>query len=420
MSKENVIKLLQKRGLIDAVSSDELLSKIPEQTVVYAGFDPTASSLHIGNLVAIMGLSWFQKMGYKVVALVGGATGRIGDPSGKSKERQLLTKEQIEKNLEGIAISLKKVLGDQVTIVNNYDWFKDVNWIDFLRDVGRFFRMSTMLAKESVKARLNSEVGLSYTEFSYQIMQAYDFLYLSQSHGVNLQIGGADQWGNITAGIELVRKVQQKAVYGVTFPLLTRSDGKKFGKTEEGTIWLNEDHLSSYDFYQYFIRMPDADVISLLKKLTYLDLATLDALEQEMQQEGYEPNKAQKLLASTMTEMIHGQEGLAKALEITEAAKPGSHTDLTLHTLGLLADEVPTKILTKEALVGKQLIDVLVEAQLQPSKGAARRMIDGGGIYVNNQKVTESSRVVGSDDLIENQVILIGIGKKKKCILKVK
>lgn len=419
MSIKNIIKKLEERGFVDAKTSEEISQLSDQPLAVYVGFDPTSDSLHLGNLMGIMALAWFQKYGHKPIALVGGATGMIGDPSGKSVERNLLDDKSLAHNLEGITRSLKAILKDDITIVNNYDWFKGIGFVDFLRDVGKHFRLGTMLAKDSVKSRLASEEGISFTEFSYQLLQAYDFLHLYNSHGVSLQMGGSDQWGNITAGTELVRKVRGVSVHGLTFPLLTRSDGKKFGKSEEGAIWLNSDKLPPYDFYQYLYRVSDADVPKMLRMLTFLDMAEIRVIEEGMRHKDYVPNSAQKRLAEEVTRIVHGDEGLEEALRITQAAQPGFHTTLDKQTLLALAAEIPSQRLPREQVVGLKFIDVLVHAKILPSKSEARRMIMGGGIYLNNEKINDENVVIEDSHFIENEFMLIGIGKKKKVILQV-
>jgi len=294
----HVIDVLKERGFIEAMTSDELMEMAKKPFKVYCGFDPTGDSLHLGHMVALMGLAWFQRFGHTPIAIVGGATGMIGDPSGKSQERLLLDEETIENNLKGIQKNLKALLDftkeNSALILNNLDWFKNFSFIGFLRDVGKFFRLGPMLAKDSVKTRLNSEEGMSFTEFSYQLLQGYDFLYLFNHYDVTVQIGGSDQWGNITAGTDLIRKVHGKSAYGITFPLLTRSDGQKFGKSEKGAIWLSEDRCSPYEFYQYLVRLPDADVIKLMRLLTFMDMEEIKRIEESMGQEGYVANTAQK------------------------------------------------------------------------------------------------------------------------------
>lgn len=416
---KNVIKALEARGFIEKMTSEELYSLADRPLSVYVGFDPTSDSLHLGNLIAIMGLAWFQKFGHTPVAIVGGATGMIGDPSGRSTERNLLDSATLEKNLKGIRRSLESVLQKEVKILNNYDWFQKFGFIEFLRDTGKHFRLSTMLAKDSVKTRLTSEEGLSFTEFSYQLLQAYDFLYLNEHHNVTVQMGGSDQWGNITAGTELVRKVRGTSVHGITFPLLTRSDGKKFGKSEEGAIWLNSDKLPPYDFYQYIYRLPDSDVVKMFKMLTFLDLEEIEEIGKSMQRADYIPNSAQKRLAEEITRIVHGDEGVQQALRITEAAKPGSHTVLDKATLEALATEIPSRNFAASAVVGQKLIDLFVSCEMLTSKGEARRMLASGGIYVNNEKIMDENFVVSDKHLVEGQFLLLSVGKKKKMVVRV-
>lgn len=280
----NVIDVLKERGFIESMTSEELRDLAQKPLVVYCGFDPTSDSLHLGNMVAMMGLAWFQRFGHQPITLVGGATGMIGDPSGKTSERQFLDEATLEKNLQGIKKNLENFLdfsnpSTKPLILNNYDWFKNYSFIAFLRDVGKFFRVGTMLAKDSVKARMTSEEGMSFTEFSYQLLQGYDFLYLMDHYNVSLQLGGSDQWGNIIAGTDLIRKTRGKSAHGLTFPLLKRSDGQKFGKSEKGAIWLSPDKLSPYEFYQYLYRMPDDDVIMLMRMLTFMDMEEIKKYE---------------------------------------------------------------------------------------------------------------------------------------------
>jgi tyrosyl-tRNA synthetase len=416
---KNVFAVLQARGFIADKTSDEIPDLLNHPVKVYVGFDPTADSLHIGNLVAIMGLAWFQKFGHTPVAIVGGATGMIGDPSGKSVERNLLDAATINENIKGITRSLKAVLKDDVQVINNYDWFSQFNFIDFLRDVGKHFRLGSMLAKDSVKTRLNSEAGLSFTEFSYQLLQAYDFLHLYDTHQVTFQMGGSDQWGNITAGTELIRKLRGVTAQGITFPLLTRSDGKKFGKSEEGTIWLNADKLSPYDFYQYFYRMPDADVPNLLRLLTFMDLEDILQIEQKMKSVDYIPNSAQKLLAEHVTYLVHGQQGLDLALSLTDAARPGASTQLTLEVLEALFHEQEGFILTIKDLNELSITDIFVRSKLVSSKGEARRLIENQGAYLNNEPLKNPNKKLSEADLIEGMFALLQVGKKKKRVLKI-
>ena len=305
----NVIELLEERGFIEALTNEDLRKQVENPLKVYCGFDPSGDSLHLGNMVAMMGLAWFQRCGHTPVALVGGATGMIGDPSGKSVERQLLDELTIQKNLIGIQANLEHLLdaraeGCKPIFVNNYDWFKEFSLIDFLRDVGKHFRMSVMLSKDSVRSRMESEEGMSFTEFCYQMLQGYDFYHLNKEHAVSVQMGGSDQWGNIIAGIDLIRKKGGKSAYGLTFPLLTRSDGQKFGKSEKGAIWLSPEKLSPYEFYQYIVRVSDEDVIKLMRLLTFMEMSEIHSYASKMKELDYVPNTAQKKLASEITRIV--------------------------------------------------------------------------------------------------------------------
>lgn len=418
-----VIDALQERGFIEAMTSEELHQLTQKPIRVYCGFDPTAESLHLGNLVAIMGLAWFQRFGHTPVAIVGGATGMIGDPSGKMAERQLLDEKTIENNLKGIQKNLEAILDFQhptakPIILNNLDWFKNYSFIQFLRDVGKLFRLGPMLSKDSVRSRLNSEEGMSFTEFSYQILQGYDFLYLFENYDVKVQLGGSDQWGNITAGTELIRKVHGHSTYGITFPLLTRSDGQKFGKSEKGAIWLSPEKLSPYEFYQYLVRVEDADVIKLMKMLTFMDMAEIRRYEQMMKESDYVPRTAQKRLAQEITRIVHGEEGFQTALKVTEGAAPGSQTQLNVEILESIASDMPNRQLASHEVIDQKLIDLLVNVGLQPSKGEARRLIRNGGVYLNNEKVDDENFVVLKDHLIDQRLMLLAAGKKNKLLIR--
>lgn len=419
---DNVIDVLKARGFIDASTSEDLREVVKKPIKVYCGFDPTADSLHLGNLVGIIGLGWFQRYGHTPVALVGGATGMIGDPSGKTSERQLLTEEVIDKNVAAIHQSLSGILKQgpiPPVVLNNFDWFKNYSFIGFLRDVGKFFRLGPMLAKESVKARFESEEGMSFTEFSYQLLQGYDFLYLYQNQGVQLQIGGSDQWGNITAGVELTRKMIGQAVFGLTFPLLVKSDGQKFGKSEKGAVWLSAEKLSPYEFYQHLFRTSDADVIACLKLLTYLPIEEITAWEQKMKESSYVPNTIQKVLAEEVTRFVHGKEGLESALKATEAARPGSTTVLDAAALESIAKDMPSMSFSKGDLIEKELIEVIVKAGMLSSKSEARKMIQNGGVYLNNNQVLKTDARVTSGDLVDNKLLMLAIGKKNKILLRI-
>lgn len=423
MSNPNIIRILKERGFIDAMTSETLDKETETPKNVYCGFDPTSDSLHVGNLVAMMGLAWFQKLGHTPYIILGGATGRIGDPSGKSHERPQLDDLTIEKNIEGIRKNFSRVLDfDHPTappvILNNETWFRDFTFIDFLRDVGRYFRVGPMLAKESVRARMESEEGISFTEFSYQLLQGYDFLYLNDTYDVTFEVGGSDQWGNITAGTELVRKARSKSVHGVTFPLLVRSDGKKFGKSEKGAIWLSPEKVSPFEFYQYFFRMPDADISQMLRLLTFMDLEEILHLEGEFAAGKLEPNTLQKRLAEELTRIIHGEVGLEVARKVTDGVKPGAETELDAETLEALANEMPSKEMERSQAVDVKFIDLLVESGLQESKGAARRLIKNGGAYLNNKKISDIDYQINASDLIDGRLLLVSVGKKNKLLIR--
>ncbi len=420
----NVIDCLRARGLLDALTSEDLIKRLDQPIRLYCGFDPTADSLHIGNLVGIVVLRWFQKYGHTPVVILGGATGRIGDPSGKSVERPLLDTATIAYNVTRIRRHFEAILDffhpkARPMVFNNDEWFSEFRLIDFLRDVGKHFRLGTMLAKESVKSRLNSEEGISFTEFSYQLLQSYDFYHLYTQHGVVLQIGGSDQWGNITEGVDLIRRLGGGPAYGLTFPLLTRSDGKKFGKSESGAVWLAADRCSPFDFYQYFFRIPDADVIKMMRVLTFMDLEEIAGYEAKMQEKEYVPNTAQKRLAEEMTRLIHGNEGLAKALRVTEGAAPGTDAALDAESLREIAKDMLSTELALSELMGQKFVDIAVKIGLLPSKGEAVRLIQNGGAYLNNQRIDDVNFRVSQDSLIGGEFLLFGSGKKKKMLVRV-
>lgn len=417
----NIIDCLQERGLLEATTSEELKKLCEKPQKIYIGFDPTADSLHLGSLVGIVVLRWFQKFGHTPVVVLGGATGRIGDPSGKSTERPLLDIPTVEANVKRIRTHFEQVLDFKAAnaplMINNDDWFAKFPLIDFLRDVGKHFRVNVMLTKESVKARLESEEGISFTEFTYQMLQAYDFYHLFKTHQVFIQGGGSDQWGNITAGTDLVRKLLGKSAYGITFPLLTRSDGKKFGKTEGGAIWLAADRCSPYDFYQYLYRMPDADVIKLMKMLTFMEMSEIRSLEQAMKQPNYVPNSAQKRLAEELTRMIHNEEGLQSALRATQAAAPGHATELSPEVFQQMMKDLPHVKLTRADVVDRKFVEIAAQTGLASSKGEATRLIAGGGAYLNNERIDDPQFKLSDHHLIGGEFILLGAGKKKKILV---
>lgn len=432
-SQHCVLDVLRSRGLFDAATAtDDVLRPLLSSPVgVYIGFDPTADSLHLGNLLAIITLAWFQRLGHRVVALLGGATGKVGDPSGKSVERPVLSEETIHQNLIGIEANLRQILDrsandildaggspGSVTVVNNHDWVGQMSFLDFLRDIGKHARVNTMLNKDSVRSRLKTEDGMSFTEFTYQLLQAYDFLHLSEHHDVSFQLGGSDQWGNITAGTELTRKLRGRTVHGVTFPLLTTSDGRKFGKSEKGAVWLTAEKLSPYEFYQFLFRTPDDDVITFLKRLTFLPLEEIDVIEMSMKSTDYVANTAQRRLAEEVTRIVHGNEGVQSALAATLAAAPGSKAVLSAQTLEAIAADMPSVSMLRNDVVGKSIVDIIVKGGLQKSKGEARRLIKNGGAYINNQKIPDAALTVEESDLIDGRLILLSAGKKNKLLVR--
>ncbi|CAL1386011.1 unnamed protein product [Linum trigynum] len=432
IGRRNVIDILEERGLLESLTSDNLrsVSSNSESSPlrVYCGFDPTAESLHLGNLLGILVLSWFHRCGHRVVALIGGATARIGDPSGKSLERPELDVETLERNTLGIANTVTRILNSSnsttsFVVMNNYDWWKEFKLLDFLKQVGRYARVGTMVAKESVKKRLESEQGMSYTEFTYQLLQGYDFLYLFQNHGVNVQIGGSDQWGNITAGTDLIRRILQpkegEGGFGLTFPLLLKSDGTKFGKSEDGAIWLSPAMLSPYKFYQHLFSVPDSDVIKFLKMLTFLDMKVVDEMELQMQSPGYLPNTAQKLLAEEVTRFVHGEEGLREAIKATEALRPGAETKLDWKTIEGIAEDVPSCSMAYNEVVDLSVVDLSVSSGLLESKSAARRLMKQGGLYLNNSRVDEESKRIENEDIVDGKLLLLSAGKKNKVIVRI-
>jgi len=378
---------------------------------MYAGFDPSNTSLQAGNFVTIMALCHFQRAGHKVIALVGGATGLIGDPSGKSTERNFLTEEQVEANLVGIKENLSRFLDfENGVMVNNYDWHKNFTFISYLRDVGRYFRMGAMLSKESVKARLASDNGMSFTEFCYQTLQGYDFLHLYDTYGCRLQIGGSDQWGNITAGTELIRRQRGVEAYGLTFPLVTDSQGRKFGKSEGNAVYLDHRKTSYYDFYQFFLRTEDADVCRYLRIFTFLPMEEIAALE-ELVKTQPEKREAQKILAEDMTRRVHGETGLNAAQRATDVLFGGSMAGLGAAELLPIFKDVPSCTLTRDDLVGKNAIEVAAVSGLCKSKGEARRLAESGGLYLNNEKVGLVD-ILTDDRIVDGQLVVLRSGKK--------
>ncbi|MGL4859584.1 MAG: tyrosine--tRNA ligase [Enterobacteriaceae bacterium] len=416
MASGNLIEQLHQRGLIAQVTDEEALSQRLQQgpIALYCGFDPTADSLHLGHLVPLLCLKRFQLAGHKPVALVGGATGMIGDPSFKAAERKLNSEETVREWVDKIRTQVSPFLdfdcgSNSAEVVNNYDWFASMDILSFLRDVGKHFSVNAMINKEAVKQRLNrDDSGISFTEFAYNLLQSYDFSVLNDRVSVELQIGGSDQWGNITSGIDLTRRLHQKTVFGLTVPLITKSDGTKFGKTEGGAVWLDASKTSPYKFYQFWINTADADVYHFLKFFTFMDLAEIQALEEEDQKSGKAP-QAQLVLAEKVTELVHGVEGLAAARRITESLFSGALESLTEEDFRQLAqDGMPCISLEKSA----DLQQALVSAELSPSRGQARTLISSNAVSINGQRVADPEYAFNDVDRLFNRYTLLRRGKK--------
>jgi tyrosyl-tRNA synthetase len=428
---KNFVEELQWRGMIHDVMPETEEHLMEQMRAAYIGFDPTADSLHIGNLVPIMLLSFYQRCGHKPFALVGGATGMIGDPSGKSSERNLLDEKTLRHNQECVRAQLSQFLDftsgekNQAVIVNNYDWMKEFSFLDFIRDVGKHITVNYMMAKDSVKSRLTGESadGMSFTEFTYQLVQGYDFLYLYKNHQCTLQMGGSDQWGNITTGTELIRRIAGGKGYALTCPLITKSDGSKFGKSEGGNVWLDGNRTSPYKFYQYWLNTSDEDAEKYIKIFTFLDKSTIDVLVAE-HKEAPHMRLLQKRLAEEVTTTVHNEEEYEKAVKASEILF-GKSTSEDLKTLDEktfldVFEGVPqAEVATSEIENGLDIIAALAESTgFLKSNGEARRALKENSISVNKEKVSEGF-TVGVSDLINNQFVLLQRGKKNYFIIKV-
>ncbi|MDA1001346.1 MAG: tyrosine--tRNA ligase [bacterium] len=416
----NFLDDLKSRGLVhDWTGSPAAAAALNKGGLTaYCGFDPTAESLHVGNLVPIVGLMRLQRAGHRPLVVVGGATGMIGDPSGKSEERNLLDDAALARNLAGIEAQLARFLDfgggkSGARLLDNADWLGKMNFVDFLRDVGKHFSVGYMLAKESVKARI-SEAGISYTEFSYMVLQAYDFLYLHDREGCTLQVGGSDQWGNITAGIELIRRVRGKEAFGLTFPLITTADGRKFGKTEEGSLWLDAGRTSPYRFYQYWIQTDDRDAGRFLRYFTFLPIDEINEIEKD-HLAAPEKREGQKRLAREMTALAHGAAAAKSAAGASEILFGGALSGIEEPALLAAAGEMPRTAST--APLPLPLSDVLVETKLCRSKSMARKDLGGGGIYVNNVRADGESASLSKEDLLFGRYVLLRKGKKNYHLL---
>ncbi len=429
----HVVAEMMSRGLFHQASDLDLDRKLGELAArrpiaAYAGFDPTADSLHVGNFVAILSLMYAQRHGIRPIAIVGGATGMIGDPSGKSTERELLTKTTVQGFASGIRRVLEKFLDFEhptasAIIVNNIDWFDSMSAIDFLRDVGKHFRVGNMLAKDSVRSRMEAgDEGMSYTEFSYQLLQGYDFYKLYKEHGCILQMGGSDQWGNIMAGVDLVRKIEGESgnVFGLTMPIITDSSGKKFGKSEGNAVWLTADRTKPFDFYQFWLRTDDADAGRFLKLFTFLPLPEIEVVMREHAQSP-EKRVAQKKLAIEMTTLVHGAEVAAQALSASETLYGSSVEQLSAATVDALAAQgvASTTVSATQLQGGFGLLDAAVASGLAKSKGEARRLVAQGGLYINNVVAADPNALLKTSDLIGGKAIVLRGGKKNYRLLRV-
>ena len=420
----NIIDDLEWRGAINQMTDEEGLRALTNEKAVslYCGVDPTGDSMHIGHLIPFMILRRFQLAGHKPVILIGGATGSIGDPSGRTSERVLQTKEQVQHNVEKLTAQMKRLFltsqedQEAVRLVNNYDWTKELSLLDFLRDYGKHFNLNTMLAKDVVASLL--EVGISFTEFSYQILQSIDFLQLFRKEDVQVQIGGADQWGNITAGLELIRKVEgaEARAYGLTIPLMLKSDGTKFGKSAGGAVWLDPEKTTPYEFYQFWLNQDDRDVIKYIKYFTFLEKEEIEALEVSVQEEPHK-RQAQKRLAEEVTRFVHGEAALQDALKITNALFTGDVQQLNADEIEQGFKNMPT---FESEKVEQNLATWLVDLGIEPSRRQSREDIQNGAISINGEKITDLEYVWTPEQSFEGRFVLVRRGKKKYFLVKLK
>lgn len=406
---------LKWRGIVYQQTDEDGIEKMleKEKIALYCGVDPTADSMHIGHLLPFLTLRRFQNHGHKPIVLVGGATGTIGDPSGKKEERSLQTMEQVQKNVAGLRAQLEQIFSTEgengAVLVNNYDWIGSMDVVTFLRDFGKNIGVNYMLAKDTVSSRLES--GISFTEFAYTILQAMDFYYLHKNHNCRMQIGGSDQWGNITTGLEMIRKMnpEGKQAFGFTIPLVTKSDGTKFGKTESGAVWLDPEKTSPYEFYQFWINTADADVLHYLKIFTFLEKTEIEALETSLKEEPH-LRKAQKALAEEMTRLIHGETALTQAESITKALFSGDIKSLSADEIEQGLKDVPSYKVEGEV---PNIVDLLVNAKISPSKRQAREDIQNGAVSINGEKMTDTAYVLSEEDKMDGRFTVIRRGKKK-------
>jgi len=416
----NLIEELKWRGMIQDMmpGTEEQLKK--EMTTGYIGFDPTADSLHIGSLVPILLLVHFQRAGHKPIALVGGATGMVGDPSGKSEERNLLSEEILDRNVAGVKAQLEKFLdfnpslANAAEMANNYDWFRNISFIDFLRDAGKHITVNYMMAKDSVKKRIEGETGISYTEFAYQLMQGYDFYWLHKHKNCKLQMGGSDQWGNMTTGTELIRRKSEGEAFVFTNPLITKADGTKFGKTESGNVWLDAGKTSPYQFYQFWLNASDADAEKWIKIFTFLTKEEVDSILAEHAKDPA-ARAVQKRLAEEVTQFVHGKEELSKAIETTQKLFANQHApaeSLSIEDLEGMEGVEKIDIDKAKIIPGSDIVSFLADTGIFSSKGEARKCIQGSGLSINRQKILDVKTNITSRFLLHNRYILVQKGKK--------
>ena len=417
----NIIDELTWRGAINQQTDAEGLKEYVENNKIslYCGVDPTGDSMHIGHLIPFMMLKRFQMFGHHPYILIGGATGSIGDPSGRTSERQLQTMDQVQHNVEKLTAQMEKLFFSEeneqdLTLVNNYDWTSDLTLLDFLRDYGKSFNVNTMLAKDIVASRL--EIGISFTEFTYQILQSMDYLHLYKTHNVRLQVGGADQWGNITAGLELIRKQvgPEAKAFGLTIPLMLKADGTKFGKTAGGAVWLDPEKTSPYEFYQFWLNQDDRDVVKYLKFFTFLTKEEIEELAVKVETEPHK-REAQKTLAKEMTVFVHGEEALNDALTITSALFSGDVKQLSARQIEEGFKNMPTAEIGKDEM---NIIDWLIETKIEPSKRQAREDVTNGAISINGEKVRDVEFMVTKDNSFEEKFIIVRKGKKNYTLIK--
>ena len=421
----NLYDELQWRGLVSEATDGLADVFAKERVTAYIGFDPTASSLHVGSLLSVMGLARLQRFGHTPIAIVGGGTGMIGDPSGKSQERRLLSHEQIDENVAGIKAQLERFLDfhapvNAARIVNNAEWLAQFDLLGFLRDTGKYFTVNYLLQKESVNRRLESEEGISYTEFSYLLLQARDFVELFDRYECTLQMGGTDQWGNITAGIDLIRKLRATKAHGLVWPLMTTASGTKFGKTEAGTIWLDPARTSPFKFYQFWLNTDDRDVIAYLKSFTFLDRAAIDALGAATK-EAPERREAQRALAREVTARVHGDDQVTRAEHASSLLFGEDITTLGVDEVLAVFEDVPSTELPADALAGDGigLVDLVARVQLAPSKAEARRLVESGGVYVNNRRVSDVKARLTHEQAIGGRLFVVRKGQKQTHLVRV-